>query len=135
MIDRGYTLTVLPESYAICRLAPDAAIPDWALVPGDFVSISRTRDELSIVCREAGVPADVRGAQVGRGRCCLRVEGPFDLSVVGVLAAIAQPLAKAGIAIFVVSTYDTDYVLLREADLDAATTALLAHGHTVVRKC
>ncbi len=131
MANTTYTLTLLPGSYAICRLAPDAAIPGWALAPGDFVSVSRTRDELSIVCAEAGVPAGVRGAQVGRGRRCLRVEGPFDLEVVGVLATIAQPLAGAGVAIFVVSTYDTDYVLLRDADLDAATAALTTHGHTV----
>lgn len=125
------TLTLLPGRYAICRLAANAALPAWVPSSGDFVSISRTPGELSIVCDEASVPADVRA---GRGRRCLRVEGPFDLNVIGVLAAISQPLAAAGIAIFVVSTYDTDYVLLAASDLDAASRALCAHGHVVTRE-
>lgn len=128
--DATFTLTLLPTRYAICRLAASAALPAWVPSSGDFVSLSRTHDELSIVCDEASVPQDVLA---GRGRRCLRVEGPFDLGVVGVLAALAQPLAAAGIAIFVVSTYDTDYVLLDESDLDAAVRELSAHGHVVTR--
>ncbi|HEX6817023.1 MAG TPA: ACT domain-containing protein [Ktedonobacterales bacterium] len=132
MTDATFTLTLLPEQYAICRLAPDAPVPAWVPSSGEFVSLSRTRNELSIVCNQASLPVDIAAAQVGRGRRCLRIEGPFDLSVVGVLATISAALAEADIAIFVVSTYDTDYVLLREADLDAAIRALTARGHPVV---
>lgn len=129
MSNGAFTLTQLPARYAICRLAADADLPAWVPSAGDFVSVSRTPDELSIVCDEARVPPDVLA---GRGRCCLRVEGPFDLGVVGVLAALAQPLAQARIAIFVVSTYDTDYVLLAEPDLDVAIRVLSDQGHVVV---
>src|SRR5579862_9951397 len=109
MTSRTFTLTVLPQRYAICQLYPGTPVPAWALSSAGFVSISRTPDELSLVCPEANVPAELGEDHVGRARRCLRIEGPFDLNVVGVLAAIAAPLAAAGIALFVVSTYDTDY--------------------------
>lgn len=122
------TLTVLPETLAICRLDPGAAVPAWALSAGGFVSITRTGDELSVVCPEASIPQDVIAS---RGWRCLRVAGPLDFSLVGVLAALASPLAAAGVSIFAISTYDTDYLLAREADLPGAVEALTAAGHAV----
>jgi hypothetical protein len=120
---------VLPGRYAICRLAPDAPIPGWASSAA-FLSITRTRDELSIVCDEAAVP----GVKHDRGWRCLRLEGPLDLSLTGVLASVLQPLAAAAVSIFAVATFDTDYLLVPNAQLDSATAALRAAGHAVTAR-
>lgn len=102
-------------------------MPDWALGEG-FVSITRTGDELSLVCAEARVAAGVRQ---DRGWRCLELIGPFDLSATGILASLLPPLAEARVAVFVLSTFDTDYVLVRAAELEAAIAALRAAGHRV----
>jgi hypothetical protein len=120
------TLSLLPETFAVCRLAPDVPLPDWAA--GEFVSITRTSDELSIVCAERNVPPSVR---CERGWRCLKVAGPLDLSLIGILASLAVPLAEARIPLFAISTYDTDYVLVKEADLERAVETLLQAGHTM----
>jgi hypothetical protein len=129
------TLTLLPGLYTVCRLAPDAPIPAWAQTDtpaGSLLSITRTADELSIVCLQAAVPADATDATADRDWRCIRVEGPFDLTAdVGVLATLATPLAAAGIGIFAVSTYDTDHLLVHAAHLDRAAAALTAAGHTI----
>ena len=117
----------MPGRLAVCRLDPQAAVPDWAL-SGDFSSITRTTDELSIVCSEAGVP---EGVLCERGWAGLKVEGPLDFSLTGVLASLAQPLAEAGLSIFAVSTYDTDYLLVKAGDLDRAVVVLAEAEHTV----
>ena len=119
-------LILLPDTFAICRLAGDAQIPDW--VTGDFVSITRTGDELSIVCPQDRVPDD---AKAERGWRCLRVAGTLDFSKVGVLSALAGPLAGAGISIFAISTFDTDYLMVREADLERAVAVLGEAGNGV----
>jgi len=121
-----HSLSLLPETLAVCRLAPDAPLPDWAA--GEFVSITRTSDELSIVCAEQNVPPSVR---CERGWRCLKVAGPMDLSLTGVLATLAVPLAEARIPLFAVSTYDTDYVLVKEAEVEKAVEVLRREGHTV----
>lgn len=120
-------LLVLPGTLAICRLGPDAPIPDWARA-GDFCSITRTSDELSIVCTEAAVPDGVKS---DRGWRCLKIEGPLDLSLTGVLASLLSPLAEAGISIFAVSTFDTDYLLVKAENLERAAEALIQSGHQV----
>ena len=120
-------LAVWPERMAIARLDADAEPPAWAH-GGRFSSLTRTPHELSVVCAEAGVPADVRA---DRGWRVLAVEGPMDLGIVGVLASLARPLAGARVSAFVVATYDTDHVLVREADLARACAALSAAGHRV----
>ena len=116
----------LPDIYAVCRLAKDAPIPTWAT--GDFISITRTSDELSIVCPQDLVPADTKSELGWR---CLRVAGTLDFSEIGVLAALAGPLAEAGISIFVVSTFDTDYLMIKDDDLSNAATLLHEAGHEV----
>ena len=127
MPEISLTLDVLPEMLAICRLPPDAPLPDWA-VGGGLVSITRTAAELSIVCRAERVPP---GVTVVGGWRCLRVAGPLDFALTGVLAALAEPLAQAGISLFAVSTYDTDYLLVPERHLNAAVAALEGAGMRV----
>ena len=124
----GLTLTLAPERFAVCRLAPDAPVPPLPL-GASLVALTLTPDELSLVTPEDAAP---EGAKVEAGWRALRVAGPLDFSLTGVLASLAAPLAQAGIAIFVVSTYDTDYLLVRESTLDAALAALLAAGHTLI---
>ncbi len=120
-------LRVLGERLSICRLDAGEEVPAWA-TGGPFFSVTRTRDELSVVCPDDVVPP---GISRERGWCALRLEGPFDLSMVGILASVAVPLAEAGASIFAVSTFDTDYVLVREEQLDLAVGTLRARGYKV----
>lgn len=122
-------LLILPDRLAISRLPADAAFPDWAR-PGDLLALVRTRDELSIVCPERYVPPEVRAE---RGWRAVQVEGPLEFSMTGVLAAIAVPLARAGVSIFALSTFDTDYILVKEDLLDRAATVLQAAGFLVLK--
>ncbi len=120
-------INVMPEVISVCRLAPTADIPGWA-GDGIFISITRTADELSIVCAEGAVPDDV---QAERGWRMLQVQGPLDFGLVGVLSSITAPLADAGVSVFAISTYDTDYVLVKGTDLSRAVQALEAAGYTL----
>jgi len=122
-------LKVVPGLYAVCRLAPDSDIPAW-FKPGEFGSITWTLDELSIVCVQTLVP-DVLKSE--RDWSCLMVQGPLDLGLTGILLMIAEPLAQAKISIFAVSTYDTDYVLVKHDALDVAIRVLRESGHTVLK--
>jgi uncharacterized protein len=115
----------LPGPYAIVRLAPDAPIPDWA-AKGDFVSITRTADELSIVCQKANLPPDVHSPHRW---FCLKLEGPFPFSQTGILLSFTEPLSTNGIPIFAISTYDTDYVLVQEEFAGASLDVLQKAGH------
>ncbi|HEX3108881.1 MAG TPA: ACT domain-containing protein [Thermoanaerobaculia bacterium] len=117
------TLTILPGRYAVCRLPAHQAVPDWA--GGAFVSITRTEDELSIVCDESTVPADV---QAERGWMCLKVLGPLPFDMVGVAVALTAPLAEAAISVIVVGTFDTDYLLVKEELIARAVAALEGSG-------
>ena len=121
------TLSILPEQFAICRLEKDAPIPAWAL-HGKFVSLTRTAEELSIVCSESDVPPDIRAQ---RGWRCIKVQGPLDFSQPGILASLAAPLAEAGISIFAQATYDTDYVLVDGQHLEESVRVLSESGHQI----
>jgi len=123
---RALTLSILPDTFAICRLAPDAPIPAWAR--GDFLSLTCTRDELSLVCAQANVPAGVQCECAWRA---LRVIGRLDFALTGILASLAAPLADAGISIFALSTFDTDYILVKAGDLENAIRALRQAGHKI----
>jgi hypothetical protein len=118
----------LPGTYAIVRLDPDAAVPDWAM-KGEFTSITRTNDELSVVCPTENLPADVRSSHRW---LCLKLEGPFPFSLTGVLLSFIEPLSYSAIPIFAISTYDTDYVLVQEQDTDRALDVLLHAGHELI---
>jgi hypothetical protein len=122
-------LTLLLSQLAICRLPAGSVLPEWATA-GAFSSVSWTPDETSVVCEQALVPAGVESDVKWRA---FKVAGPMDLGLTGVLLSIAKPLAEAGIGIFAVSTFDTDYVLVKETSLDAAVVALTEFGHTVGR--
>jgi len=121
------TLDLMPGSYAICRLDATAGVPSWATRPG-FSSITRTADELSIVCATEAVPDAVTAQRGYRG---LVVRGPLDFSLVGIVSSLAGALAAAAISIFVVSTHDTDYLFVRDADLERAVAVLRGAGHAV----
>lgn len=120
-------LSLLPDKFGICRLENSDGIPAWALV-GSFFSITKTAEELSIVCPAAAVPVGTKGE---RGWRCLKVAGPLHFDQIGILSALAQPLAQAGVSIFAVSTYDTDYLLVKGRDLARAVEALQLAGHEV----
>ena len=128
MQSRQLKFRQLPGSYAIVRLASDAPFPDWA-TKGDFTSITRTADELSIVRPTENLPPEVRSPHRW---VCLKLEGPFPFSLTGVLLSFIAPLSENGIPIFAISTYDTDYVLVQEPDSDRALDALRHAGHELV---
>jgi hypothetical protein len=121
-------LVLLDEELAVARLDPADPVPEWA-GQGSFSSVTRTAEELSVVALAARIPADVRAERGWRG---LRVAGRLDFSLTGVLASIAGPLAEAGVSILAVSTYDTDYVLVRGRSLTTAVESLTAAGHEVL---
>ena len=111
--------------YAICRLEAAAGLPSWA-ASGLFSSITRTPEELSIICEAARVPVEVKAE---KGYCALQVVGPLDFEAVGIMESFLAPLAKARIPIFAVSTYDTDWILVHEKHLERAVSALAEAGH------
>jgi len=112
----------------VCRAAAGAQIPAWG-VKGEFFCVMRTPDELSIVCPENRIAQDHEGVVVEGGWIALKLEGPFPFAMTGVLSSFVEPLAKAGIPVFAISTFDTDYVLIKDENLKEALTALGAAGH------
>lgn len=120
-------LTLLPYDLAICRLEPGEPMPTWAF-DAPFAAVTRTPNEWSVICPAPHVPAT---ATAEHGWTGLRVEGPLDFALTGILAGLATPLAEAGLPLFALSTYATDYLLVRTAQVDAAIAVLRAAGHTV----
>ena len=114
---------------AVCRFDADSDVPGWVGRSTGFTSITRTIDELSIVCARDDVPEGV--PMEGPWRA-LRVQGPIVMTLIGVVASLANPLANAGISIFAISTFETDYILVHEPDFEAAVGALTEAGHVVV---
>jgi hypothetical protein len=129
--ERRFELMVWPKTVALVRLPTDAALPSWATV-GKFVSVTRTSDELSVVCDEEQIPEGVRAE---KGWRILQVKGPFELTEIGILAALATSLADAKVSLFAISTFDTDYLLVSEKQLAAAIAALSGAGHRVRKDC
>ncbi len=121
-------LRVLPEELAVWKLPPDAPLPSSVGERG-FWSVTRTSEELSVVSVSRLVPP---GLPSERGWRCIGVKGPLPFNLVGVLAALSGPLAEAGVSIFVVSTFDTDYLLVKDHQLELARTVLLQAGHDFV---
>lgn len=119
-------LIVMPDKLAVCRLLPSEDVPLWVWREKSLLSVTYTADELSIVCASGNVPDDV---QCERNWRAMKVQGPLDFSLTGILASLAGPLAGAGIAIFALSTFDTDYILLKEDALQQAVSVLQQHGH------
>jgi hypothetical protein len=121
---------ILPERLAVCQLPPGTRVPEWALW-GGFFCVTGTEDEVSMVCEERQVADEVRAE---KGWIGLKLEGPFPFTMTGVLASFLQPLAETGIPIFAVSTFDTDYVLIKGEHLKQAVKALDEAGHERVGK-
>jgi hypothetical protein len=124
------TLVVQAGELAVVRLPPDAHVPEWAFTaaPGAIWSLTRTPEEISIVRAAEAVPSDARAE---RGWTALRIAGTIDFGLTGVLAAVLAPLGDAGLSIFALSTFDTDYILVRTATVPAALEALRDAGHTI----
>ena len=127
MAEPKLRLLLLPETLAICRLDKDAPVPEWAL-KGSFFSVTRTVEELSVVCPKIHVPAEVKREEGWR---CIKVQGPLDFSLTGILASLTTPLAEKGISVFAISTYDTDYLLVKEENLKKAIEILVKKGNRV----
>lgn len=125
-----YPLTVWPGRWTVCRLGPDAEVPAWALQPAPLAVVARTRNELSIVAPEERVPA---GLMAERAFSIIAVDGPVPFDVTGLFAALASAIAGAGISLFPVATYDTDFVLVKEEALERAVRALREAGWTILR--
>jgi hypothetical protein len=119
-------LFLLDCRFAFCKFPPGDPVPAW-VVGGPLVSITRTTEELSIVCLQDAVPQIVSCV---RGWRCLQVKGPLAFSFVGVLASLISPMAEAGISVFALSTFDTDYLLLKEESLEHAIAVLGQCGHS-----
>jgi hypothetical protein len=123
-------LELLPDTLAICRLAADADVPPWTASSTAFLTVSRTAEELSITAVQSAIPA---GTRCERDYRAIRVRGTLPPDLVGILLSIAEPLARAGLSIFAISTYDTDYVLVKNRDAPAAVSALRRAGHQIER--
>ena len=121
-------LSLLKGELAACRLSPGSPIPEWAMGGRGFLSVTRTADELSIVCAEGLAPKD---AKCERNWRVFKIEGPFDFTLTGILVSVARPLNEAGISILTISTYDTDYVMVKSKDTDKAVAALKSAGHSI----
>jgi len=122
-------LVLVSPLLAVCRLAPDAEIPAWALQHRSLVSITYTDDELSIVCSAHGVPTNIRCEKDWKA---IKVQGPLDFSLTGILASLATPLAAEGIPLFAISTFDTDYILVKEQNVEHVRSILEQNGHVFV---
>jgi hypothetical protein len=121
-------LILMSGRFAICRLSADAGYPEWA-GSSELLSLTRTHEELSVVCEERFVPPEIKAE---RGWRAFQVDGPLDFSQIGILAAIAAPLSAASVSLFVLSTFDTDYILVKENVLPRALDALRQAGHLIL---
>jgi len=128
MKSQRFSLAVLPDLYAVCRLGVAEKIPAWALA-GGFCSVTRTGDELSIVCSQEVVP---EGVEADRGWRSFKVEGKLPFNLVGVLSSLTSTLAQAGISIFAVPTYDNDYLFIKSTDMEKTVAALRNAGHGIL---
>lgn len=127
-VEKDLPLIVLPERLAVCRMTSESPHPEWARF-SQMLAFIQTRDELTVVCAERYVPPEIKAE---RGWRSIMVQGPLDFSLVGVLASITKHLARAGVSVFAISTFDTDYILVKESGLDKAIQALSQAGFLVM---
>ena len=128
MAEKILTMKLLKETYGVCRLDNNELIPEW-VQKSSFFSITRTSDELSIVCSLENIPNGIKCEKEWR---ILKIEGPLDFSLIGILASISTILAQRGISIFAISTYDTDYILVKNSDIDNAIVSLMKERYEVI---
>jgi hypothetical protein len=129
MRKRQLQLSLLDEVYGICVFENNTAIPEWTAA-ASFCSITRTQKELTVVCPQNAIASDCEYDADWR---CFRIDGSFDFNQIGIISSLAAPLARAGISIFVVSSYDTDYILVKGENVEQAVTVLSNNGHFVIR--
>ena len=129
MIQRRLHFSLLKDKYGICTLPNTTQIPKWALMES-LVSITRTKEELTIVCRQDIIPSQYQSDLNWR---CFRIDGTFDLNQLGVISSVSLPLAEAGISIYVISTYKTDYFLVQEEKIKQTISVLSGSGHTITQ--
>jgi uncharacterized protein len=124
-------LTVLKGTYAICRLEADSDIQDW-ITDSEFISLTKTRDELSLVCRQdISVPHAIEISQDWR---IIKLNGPLDFSLTGIIAGISGILAESNVPVFTISTWETDYFMVKESDLRKAIDSLKSNGYNIIMK-
>ncbi|MBK1813812.1 ACT domain-containing protein [Clostridium sp. YIM B02505] len=128
MVEKILTMRLLKDKYGVCRLHKNELIPIWAQ-EGEFFSITKTTDELSIVCYEDNIPHNIKCEKDWK---ILKIEGPLDFSLIGILSSISSILASKGISIFAVSTYDTDYILIKNKDIDKAVKSLIEERYEII---
>jgi uncharacterized protein len=121
-------LTVLENKYSVYRFPINSELPDW-IYSSDFYSVTRTKEELSVVTRQNDSAGD--GIICNRDWRIIKIEGPLDFSILGIIAGISAVLSDRKISIFVISTYDTDYILVKQNDLSSAIDALMEKGYNI----
>ena len=121
---------LLKDTFSICRLDKDSPIPEW-LENSGFFSLTRTHDELSIVCNQVLVKSDDK-IIINKDWRIIKIKGPLDFSLTGIIAHISDLLKKNNIPIFVISTYNTDYILVKKQNINKAVTVLKSNGHKIV---
>ena len=129
MLKKILTMKLLKENYGVCRLDKTESIPEWTQ-NSDFLSITKTLDELSIVCTQDSIPNNIKCENNWR---ILKVEGPLDFSLIGIISSISNVLAQQKISMFAVSTYDTDYILVKDKDIDNAIASLSIVGYEIIK--
>ena len=121
-------LQIQNSEYSICRLESSSQLPPWALL-GEFYSVVKTSDELSLVCESKNIPEGIKKEE---GWKILKVLGPLDFNLTGILSSLTAPLAAEKISLFAISTFDTDYLLVKSENLQKATDTLIAAGFDVL---
>ena len=129
MVEKTLTIKLLKEKYGVCKLDKTELLPEWAK-NSNFFSITRTSDELSVVCSEDNIPNDIKCEKDWR---VLKIEGPLDFSLIGILSSISTILAQKGISIFAISTYDTDYILVQNKNINTAIDSLIKERYEVIQ--
>ena len=124
------TMKLLKDKYGVCRFDKNEQVPSWAL-KGDFYSITKTEDELSVVCLEENINGNIKYEDNWR---VLKIEGPLDFSLVGILAKISGLMADNSISIFAISTYDTDYILIKNDKIENAINIFENNKYKIVRE-
>jgi uncharacterized protein len=122
-------LKILIDTYAICKFKPDSDMPE-ALINYDFFSVTKAQDELSIVCKQSEIIAGE--FEINKDWRILKIIGPLDFSLVGIIAEISGLLSKSKISIFTISTYDTDYILVKNKNLEKAVEVLESNGKKII---
>ena len=122
------TLLLFEGCLAVCRLPANSSVPAWAFAKGPVNSVTRSAEELSVICNETAVPAGVRAE---RGWRVMKVENTLNFALTGILVSLADPLAEAGVSIFTVSTFDSQYLMVKEASIELALKILVNAGHEI----